>query len=69
MIAALYEFFTGRPWITVRSAAVEFGPPPGAVHAERLARFTDAELLAHHDTIRADLARRSRREVSRVQAR
>ena len=32
-------------WKTVRSAAQEFGPPPGAVYAIELARYTDAELI------------------------
>ena len=31
---------------TVRSAAQEFGPPPGAKYAIELARYTDAQLLA-----------------------
>lgn len=46
MIARLYELLTGQPWTTTRSAAAEFGPPPGAVYAVELSRYTDAELIA-----------------------
>jgi hypothetical protein len=45
MFEALWEMVTGRPYRTVRSMAQEFGPPPAVVHAERLAQFTDAELM------------------------
>jgi hypothetical protein len=47
MIVRIYEILTGKPWTTVRSAAAEFGPPPGAVYATQLAVYTDAELIAH----------------------
>jgi hypothetical protein len=42
----LYERVTGRPWTTGRTASIDFGPPPGAVHAEELAAYSDAELLS-----------------------
>jgi hypothetical protein len=45
VIAFLYELITGKPWITVRSAAAEFGPPPGALLESELAAFSDAALV------------------------
>jgi hypothetical protein len=56
MLQRLYELVTGRPWTTVRSAAAEFGPPPGARYAAELSRFSDAELYGHGDRIVAQLA-------------
>ena len=55
MLAALYEWLTGRPWRTTRSCAAEFGPPPGALYAEALRHYTDAELIVHGEAILADL--------------
>jgi|1186.fasta_scaffold345323_2 hypothetical protein len=55
IIPALYERLTGKPWTTGRSASVDYGPPPGAVYAEQLAVYSDAELVAHDLT---DLLRR-----------
>lgn len=46
MIGWLYEWVTGRPWLTVRSMAEEFGPPPAVYFAEELAGRSDAELIA-----------------------
>lgn len=45
MLPALFEALTGRSWKTTRSCAGEFGPPPGAVYAEALRHYTDAELM------------------------
>lgn len=56
MIRALYERVTGRPWTTVRSAAAEFGPPPGAVFAEALRHYTDQELYERGHVILRELA-------------
>lgn len=53
MIGLLYTLVTGKPWITVRSAAVEFGPPPGALYAADLNLYSDAELVAHGDEVLA----------------
>lgn len=61
MLQRLYELVTGTPWTTVRSAAAEFGPPPGAQFAAELSRYSDAELYAHGDRIVAELAARRRR--------
>jgi hypothetical protein len=55
MIRRLYETLTGRPWTTMRSAAAEFGPPPGARYAAALAAYTDAELIARGEQILAGL--------------
>lgn len=55
MIRALYERLTGRPWLTVRSAAEEFGPPPGAVFAEALKHYTDQELYERGHVILREL--------------
>lgn len=44
MIKKLYEVITGTPWTTGRSAAADFGPPPGAVYATEWAHLSDAEL-------------------------
>ncbi len=63
MFQRLYELATGRPWTTERSAAAEFGPPPGARYAAELSRYNDAELLADGDRIVAELA--ARREWTR----
>jgi hypothetical protein len=69
MIKELYELLTGRPWTTVRSAAAEFGPPPGALFAEELARFHDAELYAYGPQILAAIrAQERRRKADRVRA-
>lgn len=51
MIRDLYERATGRPWLTVRSASAEFGPPPGARYADVLDQYTDADLYAFGDLI------------------
>jgi hypothetical protein len=51
MIARLYERLTGRPWTTTRTMSVEFGPPPGAIYAVELSRYTDAELIKFGDEI------------------
>ena len=53
VVGQLYEAVTGRPWLTVRSAAAEFGPPPGAVYEGALSAFSDAELYAHGEEILA----------------
>jgi hypothetical protein len=58
MLKGLYELVTGKPWTTVRSAAAEFGPPPGAVYRAELGRFSDAELYAQGDAIVAAAKRR-----------
>lgn len=59
MIRWLYERLTGTPWTTVRSAAAEFGPPPGAIYADELSAYSDLDLVLHGDEILAEL--RSRR--------
>lgn len=46
MIGTIYELVTGRPWLTVRSMAAEFGPPPAIHFADELAGLTDAQLYA-----------------------
>jgi hypothetical protein len=54
--------------VTTRSAAAEFGPPPGARYAAELAAYSDAELmLRERDDILAEIkAAESRRtEVTR----
>lgn len=51
MISRIYRALTGKPWITSRSAAAEYGPPPGARYAVQLAAYTDAELISHSETI------------------
>jgi hypothetical protein len=61
VIGWLYEKMTGRPWVTVRSATAEFGPPPGAAYRRELAVFTDAELYQYGDQIVAALRARDRR--------
>ena len=61
MIRRLYETLTGRPWTTTRSAAAEFGPPPGARYAGELAAYTDTELITHGDRILAQLHANPRR--------
>lgn len=55
MLRRLYQWLTGKPWITTRSCAREFGPPPGAIYAEALRRYSDAQLIAHGDQILAEL--------------
>ncbi|MGH3680127.1 MAG: hypothetical protein ACRDT2_07730 [Natronosporangium sp.] len=55
MLAELYELLTGRRWRTTRSCVAEFGPPPGALYAEALRHYTDAELIVHGEAILADL--------------
>ena len=55
MFRRLYETLTGRPWTTTRSAAAEFGPPPGARYAGQLASYTDPELIAYGEQILAQL--------------
>lgn len=54
-IPRLYEKLTGRVWTSTRSAAAEFGAPPGALYAEALRHYTDAELIANGPGILADL--------------
>jgi hypothetical protein len=54
---SLYELVTGRPWTTGRTASADFGRPPGAVYAEQLAAYADAELFGHGEAILADLQR------------
>ncbi|MEU4424819.1 hypothetical protein AB0F81_29725 [Actinoplanes sp. NPDC024001] len=62
MIDRLYELVTGTPWTTVHSAAAEFGCPPGALYAEQLAQYSDAELIAYGPQILAEIkAGRGRR--------
>lgn len=51
MMRRLFEAVTGRPYLTGRTASVEFGPPPGALYAEALRHYTDAELIAEGDVI------------------
>lgn len=46
LVGRLYEALTGRPWLTVRSMAEEFGPPPAVYFARELAGLTDAQLVA-----------------------
>ena len=53
MFAWLFEVVTGRPWMTVRSAAEEFGPPPAAVYEAELNGYPDLELIANGDEILA----------------
>jgi hypothetical protein len=57
LIVRLYEAVTRRPYYTVRRASVEFGPPPAAVHAAQLAKYSDAELYARGPEILAQLRR------------
>ncbi|WP_426510634.1 hypothetical protein ACPPVO_08230 [Dactylosporangium sp. McL0621] len=65
MIAALYELLTGRPYFTGRSAAADFGPPPGARYARELAAYSDLELIRRGHEIVAELsARPDRQEVT-----
>lgn len=45
LVQAVYRKVVGQPYYTVRRASVEFGPPPAAVHAAELARYTDAQLM------------------------
>jgi hypothetical protein len=52
-VNALWRALTGTR--TMRSAAAEFGPPPGARYADDLARYSDAELVAHGKEILADV--------------
>ena len=57
-----------RRWwrTTVRSAAAEFGPPPGARYAVELSRYTDAQLLAaDRDQVLAEV-REYREAVARI---
>lgn len=56
MIDRLYELVTGRPWLTVRSMADEFGPPPAVHFAAELAGRSDADLI-HGPQRRAPRAR------------
>jgi hypothetical protein len=59
MIRRLYEMVTGNPWTTTTSATEQFGPPPGAVYAAELSRYTDAELIAaDRDELLASFRRR-----------
>jgi hypothetical protein len=51
MIRRLYEAITGQPWTTTRSATAELGPPPGALYADQLGAYTDAELIASSDRL------------------
>lgn len=44
---------------TTRSAAEDFGPPPGAVYREQLQRFTDADLYAMDRDVVLDKIRRA----------
>lgn len=44
IISSLYLRLTGRPYITTRSMAAEFGPPPAVAYPE-LADYTDEELM------------------------
>lgn len=45
LLQALYKQVTGTPYYTVRTASVEFGPPPAAQFREQLAQYADAQLL------------------------
>jgi hypothetical protein len=45
MIGWIYELVTRRPWLTVRSMAAEFGPPPAVVYSEELAGLSDLDLI------------------------
>lgn len=63
LAAFVYERLTGRPWYTGRSAAAEFGPPPGARYARELAAYSDAELIAQGPQIIAELAARRARHA------
>lgn len=58
-MAALYERLTGSPYRAVRSAAVEFGPPPAVVHADRLSTLSDYELLLYGESVVADARSRT----------
>lgn len=49
IISSLYERLTGRPYITTRSMAEEFGPPPAA-------RYPELADVPDHELMRADLA-------------
>lgn len=69
MIARLYEAITGRAWTTTRTASLEFGPPPGAVYADRLAAYSDAELLNHGPAILAHLEATEPRNDAKARAR
>ena len=65
MIAFLYELVTGRPWITVRSMAAEFGPPPAVEFEYELRHMrSDLVLMLHGDRVvaeaREDRATRAR---------
>lgn len=56
----LWKALTGTPWKTVRSAAAEFGPPPGVRYADDLAHLTDAELLLYGEQVVARARARRR---------
>ncbi len=45
MIGTIFELVTGRPWLTVRSMAAEFGPPPAVYFEDELARLSDEDLM------------------------
>jgi hypothetical protein len=44
LLDRLLMLFGGKT--TTRSATAEYGPPPGAVYRDQLARYTDAQLYA-----------------------
>jgi len=64
VIRWLYERITGTSYLTVRSAAAEFGPPPAAQYPELLS-YSAGELIRRgRDELLAEI--RQRREARGV---
>lgn len=53
MFERIYEKVTGRPYLTVRSMAAEFGPTPATRYPELL-DHSDAELVERGDELLAE---------------
>jgi len=69
VIRWLYERLTGTSYLTVRSAAVEFGPPPAAQHPELL-EYNAGELIRRdRDELIAEIRQRREALASRGVAR
>lgn len=59
-MTGLWEKLTGTPWKTTRSAAAEFGPPPGARYARDLEALTNTEVAMYGEQV---VARAQARKV------
>jgi len=58
VIRWLYERITGKPYLTVRSAAAELGPPPAAQYPEMLSYSAGELIRRERDELLAEIRRR-----------